>query len=363
MSELAVKLDRIYNLLERHSISALLLQRVENFAWASCGAASHINLASSFGNASLLITPAGRFVLTDGIECPRLEQEERLSEQGWEFQVAPWYESSAAFAALTRGFKLGADAPYPDAVDLSAALPALRAQLTPEEQGRYRNLGDLCAQAMEVAVHAVRPGMTEHEIAGLLSAESLARGVSPIVNLIATDERVFRFRHPLPTEKKLEAYAMLVLCGRMSGLVCSITRLVHFGRLPSELRRKADAVARIDAGFIAATRPGRRLCDILAEAIESYEAEGFQGEWQHHHQGGLAGYLPREIVATPRTQHQVAAGEAYAWNPSIAGAKSEDTILVGPTGNEVLTAIPGWPAISVSMKGQVMQRPAILEVL
>ena len=62
-----------------------------------------------------------------------------------------------------------------------------------------------------------------------------------VVNLIATDERIFNFRHPLPTHKRLERYAMLVLCGRQRGLVCSITRLVHFGRLPDDLRRKAEA--------------------------------------------------------------------------------------------------------------------------
>jgi antitoxin VapB len=53
----------------------------------------------------------------------------------------------------------------------------------------------------------------------------------------------------------------------------------------------------------------------------------------------------------------------YAWNPSITGTKSEDTILVGPHGNEVLTGIEGWPALSVTVDGQTVARPAILEVL
>jgi antitoxin VapB len=53
----------------------------------------------------------------------------------------------------------------------------------------------------------------------------------------------------------------------------------------------------------------------------------------------------------------------HAWNPSITGAKSEDTILVGNDGNENVTAIPGWPAITVKVDGRVVERPDILEIL
>jgi antitoxin VapB len=55
-------------------------------------------------------------------------------------------------------------------------------------------------------------------------------------------------------------------------------------------------------------------------------------------------------------------GQAYAWNPSITGAKSEDTILVGSAENEVLSAIPGWPVYNLTIAGQTIARPAILEV-
>jgi Xaa-Pro aminopeptidase len=362
MTEFELKLARIRNLLERYSLDALLLQRVENFAWVTCGAASYINLASSSGNASLLITPVGRYLLTDNIEQPRLEQEECLDDQGWGFRVAPWHEVNPAVAELTRGLNLGSDAFYPGAVDISAAFPPLRAQLTPEEGARFRKVAQLCSAAMDAAIRSIHPGMTEHQIAALLAAQVLDRGVSPIVNLIATDQRVFRYRHPLPMNKKLEAYAMLVLCGRLSGLVCSITRLVHFGRLADELRRKAEAVARIDAQFVAGTRPGRKLSEIMGEAVAGYEAAGFPDEWRLHHQGGPAGYLPREIVATPQSEDVVAVGQAYAWNPSITGTKSEDTILVGAHDNEILTTIPGWPVLSVGVNGRMIDRPAILEI-
>ena len=156
---------------------------------------------------------------------------------------------------------------------------------------------------------------------------------------------------------------MLVLCGRRQGLVCSITRLVYFGHLSAAIKHKADAVARIDAVFAAATRPGQLLGQVFARAVAAYAETGFADEWQLHHQGGPAGYEPREYLGVPGSIDVVQLGQAYAWNPSITGVKSEDTILVGEKTAEVITAMPDWPTIAVTVDKQTILRPAILEVL
>ena len=363
MTDFDNKQDRIQALLAERQLDALILQRVSSFAWATCGAASYVNTAATTGEATLLITPSGRHLITNNIEATRLEGEEKLAEQGWQFHVAPWYEAPGVAAQLSRGSRLGADGPVPGAQDLSHDLARLRANLTPVEGQRFQTLGRLCAEAIDSAVRAVRPGQTEYEISAILAREADRRGAQAIVNLIATDERVFAYRHPLPTGKELERYAMLVLCGRRWGLVCSVTRLVHFGRLPDELRRKAEAVAQIDATFLDATRPGQTLGQVFGRATAAYAESGFPDEWQLHHQGGPAGYEAREYIATPDSQDLVQAGQVYAWNPSITGVKSEDTILVTDSGTEVLTAIDGWPVLPAAVDGIEYPRPAILEVL
>jgi antitoxin VapB len=365
MTEFDQRQKQIGSFLAERDLDALLLQRVSNFAWATCGAASYVNTATTFGEATLVITQTERYLITNNIEATRLEQEEKLAEQGWEFRVGPWHEGQDAIAELTRGLRIGADVPYPGTTDLSAELARLRSVLSTEAIERFRVLSRQCAEAMAGAIQAVRPGQTEYQISGLLAQEADSRGAQAIVNLIATDERIFSFRHPLPTDKQLDRYAMLVLCGRRWGLVCSITRLVHFGPLPDELRRKSEAVAQVDAAFIAATQPGRTLGEIFEIAQGVYANTGYPDEWRLHHQGGPAGYEPREYVAVPSSTDVVTVGQTYAWNPSITGAKSEDTILVGEDGNEVLTTIPDWPMLSVDVEGQadLMLRPAILEVL
>lgn len=360
-TELNLKLDRIRSLLTERELDAVLISRTDNFAWATCGADAHINLADSLGVASLLITQSDRIVLTNNIEAARLKQEEGLAEQGWEFEISPWFEDDPAVSRLARGLRLGADANAPLAVDLTSEIAGLRSQLTPQEGQHYKTLGQLCAQAMQKAARAVRPGMRESEIAGALAGAVEGLGVQPVVNLIAVDERIFAFRHPLPTDKVLHKYAMLVLCGRKWGLVCSLTRFVHFGPLADDLRRKAQAVAWIDAEMIAATRPGNTLGDVFNRARAAYATVGYPDEWKMHHQGGAAGYAPREITCTPSSNEPILVGQAYAWNPSIRGAKSEDTILVGNGENEILTRMSNWPSMEVELNGQIFERPAILE--
>jgi antitoxin VapB len=360
MSDTALKLQQVRGLLAARDLDAILLKRICNFAWLADGASSYVNTAADQGAASLLITADRQYVLTNNIEATRIGDEEPLRGEGFDFAVDPWHGPSSALAALTAGLRLGADAPDGAAADVSAELNNLRLRLTPAEGERFRGLGRICADAMDAAIRQVTPGMTEYQIAGLLAAETLAREALPIVNLIATDERIFRYRHPLPTAKALDRYAMLVLCGRKHGLVCSITRLIHFGPLSHELRRKESACARVDATMIAQTRPGATLGNLFQATMDAYAAEGFPGEWQLHHQGGPAGYNPREAVATPASTEMVAQGQVYAWNPSITGLKSEDTILVGATTNEVLTTIAGWPTITVNVAGQVWTRPAVL---
>src|SRR5258706_11120547 len=119
MTEIDSVLGSIHTLLAARGLDALLLQRVRSFAWATCGAASYINTAATNGVVSLLITPSGRYLLTDNIEGPRLEREEKLAVQRCAVELRPWYEPSRAVARLAAGLKLGADGPFPGAVDLS----------------------------------------------------------------------------------------------------------------------------------------------------------------------------------------------------------------------------------------------------
>lgn len=363
-NEFKIKMDLARGLLEDQELDALLLRKASSFAWATCGAASYINTASSYGEASLIITKDDQYIITNNIEAPRLVEEERLAELGWQTLVEPWYKRGKAINQLVKGLRLGSDNGFPRSKDLSKEIAHMRSNLLPVEVERFQSLGRLTAIAMEKAIYSIRPGMTELEIAGQLAGEAERCGAQPIVILIATDERANRYRHPLPTRNVMECYAMLGLCARAWGLVCSITRSIHFGSLSKELRHKMEAVAQVDAAFIHGTTVGKQVKDVFEIGQQAYALVGYPEQWRFHHQGGVAGYEPREFIVKPDSQEIVNSGQVFAWNPSITGTKSEDTILIEETDNHVLTEIPNWPMIDIFLRDgqQSIARPAILEV-
>ncbi len=318
---------RLAEFCKRRKVDGVWLRRRTNIAWLTDGADVHVDASSSTGVAGLVWTPRKKTVLCNNIEDARLREEE--FGRDWSFEVGKWWEAGKG----PKG-KLAGDFPEDVFADL-------RASLTDLELQRIRDLGRATADATEQVALTIRRGQTEHEIAGDLMGRLRKQGIQVPVLLIASDERISKYRHPIPTSKQVEKTVMVIACPRQHGLIVAITRLVHFGKkLPSERRRKHDAVCKVDAAFHAATAPGQRWCDILKVGQQVYRETGFNDEWTLHHQGGPMGYEGRDYLATPSETRRVVENQAVGWNPSITGTKSEDTIL---SSGEVITGIKSWP--------------------
>ena len=116
----------------------------------------------------------------------------------------------------------------------------------------------------------------------------------------------------------------------------------------------------LDGAFIAGTRPGRKVADVFGDGIAAYERAGYPEEWRKHHQGGPTGYQGRSYKGRPGVSGEVLEAQAYAWNPSITGTKSEDTIVATSAGPEIISPPAGWPLIEVDAGGIRLERPDIL---
>lgn len=333
----------------------LLLRRRSNIAWITDGADVHCDTAQATGVASALWTPKQHQVLTNTIEAPRLQEEEFPA--GWTFEVTPWWEGRKEAP-----HNFATDWPDPNrrpkkarpGLDDSDAITALRLPLTPHEVERVRALGHDVAETMQQFLQTVKPGVTEHEIAGTFAAALRRQAIHAPVLLVAADDRIAKFRHPIPTKLRLERTLMLVVCAQRHGLIVAATRIVHFGKLPAQLKRKHAAVCAIDASMIAATKVGAKWSEVLAAGIRTYRDEGFGTEWRLHHQGGPIGYECRDFLVTPSTPGTIAEGQLAAWNPSISGTKSEDTVLAG---GEVVTAMANWPLLGTRPDILVRRQP------
>ena len=363
--ERAVKHARVAEYLESHDLDAAILSRRCNFSWYTCGAHNYVATACDAGNSWLLIDRNRATVLTNNIEATRLRAED-LSDTDIEIVEFPYHDPakrSAAFDKATGSMRVAADAGVPGRVlpGLGEDFGHLRWTLTSWEMDRYRSLCEDVVACVEAAARRAEPRQSENDLAGMLSEAILARGCTPWVLLVAGDDRVRQHRHPLPTDRKIEQYAMLAVCAERSGLIAACTRLVSFGAVSEDLAARHEAVATVDAALILATCVGNALGDIFAEARDAYAAVGFAEQWRRHHQGGSCGYLPREVKAAPEEKTVVLADQAFAWNPSITGTKSEDTIVCTEEGPQLLAGPTDWPSVTGQWKGRSIPRPAILE--
>jgi Xaa-Pro dipeptidase len=156
--------------------------------------------------------------------------------------------------------------------------------------------------------------------------------------MAASHERLLRYRHPVPHGGSLGRQAMLVACAERSGLFANLTRMVYFDDPDPETARRQEACEEVVRRMREeATRPGRTLAQAFEDCRRYYAEAGFPEGWKDHHQGGMTGYASREVIATARAQHEIKEGQAFAWNPSLQGAKAEETFVLGAGGPEVLT--------------------------
>ncbi len=364
-TELQTKQNRLADFLDRHALDGVLLTQRNNFAWITCGRDNHIANNTPLGVVSILATRDTRVCLANAIEAPRMHGEE-LVGTGIDTIDFPWWDPGAArrvVGDVIAGRKVACDAeafglPLPP---LPEDYRELRWSLTPAEVDRYRDGAQRTSRATEAACQTLKPGMTGHEIAGVLDHCLRSEQTNPVVTLVAVDDKIASFRHPIPKNLPARKMAMLVTCAEFGGLISCLTRFVHFGPLSSDQKAKQQAVCNIDAAVNVATRPGRTLGEIFTDLQQAYADNGHAGQWELHHQGGSTGYAGREVIAIPGSAVTVREQQAFAWNPSIVGAKSEDTVLVGNGKIEVLTAASEqWPQVVGHARGEELRRPDVL---
>ena len=344
------KRERLDALLDERGLEAVWFARPNSFAWLT-GGNNVVDREGDVGEAAVGYTGDGLRVVTNTIEAPRLREEELPDGVGVE--AFEWYESSLADAVAERSPTPAAadfDVPGLDRVDAGP----LRQPLTEADVSTYRALGRETAAAVESVCRELDPGDTEREVASALRVTCSASGIELPVVLVGGAERARRHRHYEPTTAGLGDYALVSVTAQRGGLHASLTRTVVFDA-PDWLEERHRAAARVEATALAATRDaaleGGTAGDVFAAVQDAYDAVGWDGEWRNHHQGGAAGYAGREWIAAPGHDGPVTAPMAYAWNPTVEGAKSEDTVLVTDDGFEVLTRTGDWPTTTVSAHG------------
>ena len=359
-AELDAKNEKLVEWMSAQGLAGILIRRNENVAWVTGGAVElRVLTPCETGVAALLVTAAGkRYYFTTENEAPRLHDEE-FGALDFEPVLFPWWANDTdAAAAKLAGGPLGSDTPTAGATTVSLA--SLREGLSESEIARYRWLGLETAAATVEALNEVEPGLSEYDLEAITAGALLRRGILPSVYLFAVDDRILKYKHAVARGKRLKQYGMLNLCSRKWGLAISITRFIHFGELPALLATRFQAAAQVNAALLNATRVGATSAQLFKVAQDAYTAQGFPGEERFHHQGGPTGYGEREWVATPEGTEVVVNNQAFAWNPSIRGGKTEDTVLLHDGIIENLTPTPELPTLEAKVEGSTYAAAGVL---
>lgn len=368
--EVQEKLTRLRSWMGQTGYGAVALGGQTHVAWLCAGSEDLIERNMEAGLVRALVTHDEAYLVTQNIEGPRLLAEEQAEELGLEVRTFPWYrdgwdDTMAELAPVReRVASDGYAAGHPEPL----ALRDLRLALSDSEQKRFRVLGRDAAQAMESTLRQTSVGDTERAVASRFVAALEALAIHPVVVLVGGDARRRRFRHPTISDAPITESAMCVLVGVRGGLNISLTRSITLGSADPELEANHHRAGDVAAAMVAASAPGATYGDALQAGIEAYAAAGTPDEWRAHYQGGGIGYHIREVSPAPlsepneETRVPIATGHAVAWNPTVQGAKSEDTFLIGTDGHEILTRTDDWPLHTARAGDTTFELAAMLDV-
>lgn len=358
--EVSTKLKLIRQILSETEAQALRLRGTDWFAWATAGGSNTVLLTAETGIAEVLITTQEAWILTDEIEAQRLQDEELPSN--FQIHVSPWVDVATRedfVRDVTDGGKVISDRPLPHIEKrLPASLIAHKRVMMSTELERYRQVGRKASEAMTEVLNAALPTWTEYQLAGAGAEALWARGLHPALTLVAGEKRLPLYRHATATGEVIGRQAMMVFCARGYGLYANLTRFVCFGALADEKALLHKHVREIEAVVLNLSQSGTSLDAAYNALAQAYEQHGFPYAIHQHHQGGTTGYLAREIVANPLTTDTLTENMAVAWNPSLPGAKVEDTFAIVDGKLENLTFDPNFP--NVEVEGRL--RPIPLEI-
>jgi Xaa-Pro aminopeptidase len=352
----AEKRARLRSWIKANGLSGVIISRRDNFAWLTAGGDSRVLNNTEFGVGHLVLTLDSQYLVAYTMDGRRLLEEE-ARDQGYQLVELHWHEMDPRSKALElAGRQAAADTNLVGALEANAAIGHLHFPLHELEISRLRWLAGQTGAILEQISAWVQPGLSEVQIAQEMDILFTQAGIDLDVLIVGSDERIFKYRHPLPTLKPLDKYLLLHPAARRWGLHANVSRSIHFGAPPEEVKKAYHAAVTIEGRILTMLSPGLKFADILEYQKAWYSELGFVGEWENHFQGGPTAYQ----VADPArclTGTTVEQNQAFDWFITITGAKVEELALLTAGGIELPSAGPNWPCLQANASHAIIRLP------
>jgi Xaa-Pro aminopeptidase len=241
--------------------------------------------------------------------------------------------------ALTHGFKL---------VATVGLIERIRGIKDADEVSRIRKACHLAAELFQVLIRAIRPGVSEAQVAGELEFTARKAGAEqmsfPTIIAGGTRSALPHGRAsnaPIPSSGFVVCDFGVILAGYCSDM----TRTVHVGQPATVARQGYEAVREAQQAAIEAVRPGVTVGEVDGAARKLLSERGLAKFFTHStgHGVGLEIHEAPRVAAGQKEVLQsgmVITIEPGVYIPGKWGVRIEDTVVVTETGCEILTPCP-----------------------
>lgn len=340
--EFACKKIRKY--LENNHLDAMLLGRRSSFAWFS-GGESSMNFYTDMGLGFIWISKDDAFVYCSNNEQQRISYE--IFANKFPIKSFSWVEGPGSnLQKLILEQKVVSDFSVANTQEDYENIKKLRYQLSSEQNKLAYSLSKKSAEMLENCLKKLKIGMSEIQIQAEIRYAFEKEGIALPVLLVAGDENLNNYRHPLATNKSVNEKIMVVICSQYKGVMIATSRIRYFRPETQQEKIKNLAVAKINADMICVSKEEVHSSKLWETMLQAYSNHGFAQEYLNHHQGGAIGFESREWILRPTIEETLLLDQLVAWNPTLVGAKSEETILITSSIPEVLTVTGEYPTLT-----------------
>src|SRR5512139_523314 len=214
-----------------------------------------------------------------------------------------------------------------------------------DEIAALRRAVQITERALDDVIDAVRAGMTERQIANLLTQALLQRGAEGLAfdPLIQSGPNT-ALPHATAGERVVQAGEVLLLDFGVAvdGYNSDITRTFVVGPAAEEIKKIYELVKQANAAGRAAARPGVSGQEVDRAARKVIADAGY-GQYFTHRTGhglGLEGHEPPYMVegnTAPLEAGNTFTIEPGIYVPGLGGVRIEDDVLITKNGAESLT--------------------------
>lgn len=225
-------------------------------------------------------------------------------------------------------------------------LGALRMRKDEREIALLKMNASIADRAMQKAFAAIRPGMSELELAAIIKEHFQSEGATPAFWIVGAAGNG-AFPHHQTGGRKIEEGDTVVIDigGRKQGFPSDITRMTVVGGPPEGYGQIHSIVEKAVQAALKAARPGVKAKEVDAAARKVIADAGY-GEFFVHRTGhgmGIDGHEPPYITATSETvleEGMVFSIEPGIYLPGRFGIRLEDIVILREDGPEILSSLP-----------------------